>query len=72
MTHRWYDAAGGLGLLVADSPDRAEEDWQFAGLIRHERKFQYIIERHNGATDVRLTMPAAQARLLAMVGATRG
>ena len=65
MTHEWYDAVGGLGLQIAEPPG---EDI-YAGIIRTKSKHKYEIERLDGATDARPTLAAAQARLLAMVGA---
>jgi hypothetical protein len=67
MTHEWYVAVGGLGLQIAEPP--AED--VFAGIIRTKSKNRYEIERWDGATDVRASLAAAQARLLDMVGATR-
>ena len=73
MTYQWYEAAGGMGLLLASSSNPGAE-WHFAGLIRTESKNKYSIERWDGATDVCATdvqasLAAAQARLLTMVGA---
>jgi hypothetical protein len=65
MKHEWYKAVGGLGLQIAEP--LAEE--AYAGIIRTKSKHQYEIERWDGATDARPTLAAAQARLLAMVGA---
>ena len=45
MTHEWYEAAGGLGLQIAEPP--AEEI--YAGIIRTKSKNKYEIERWDGA-----------------------
>jgi hypothetical protein len=74
MTHEWFEAVGGLGLNIA----AAGGTKVFAGLIREVettssravKSRRIEIERFGGATEVRPTLAAAKARLLAKLGAT--